>query len=113
MIDKIIELSKELKFSPSPDPKSLGKLGKEVEEFEEALNDNDLLGSALELADTIYYDIKHIYYNVSRFNKKFNKRITTKTALTLCIAKYSLRARKGNPKDDKAERQEIKNILGE
>lgn len=113
MIEQIINLSKQLKFSPSPDPRSLEKLQKEVSEFEEALDNDDVIGSALELADIIYYNIKHIYLMVSEFNKKVNKKITIKVALQICIAKYSFRARKGNPKEDKLEREEIKKLLGE
>jgi phosphoribosyl-ATP pyrophosphohydrolase len=113
MIEEIINLSKQLKFSPSPDPKSLEKLGNEVKEFEEALNNNDLLGSALELADVVYYSVKLVYLKACELNEKFNKKITIKMALEICVAKYSLRARKGNPKDDKLERQSIKKFLGD
>jgi hypothetical protein len=112
MIETIINLSKCIKFSPSPDPKSLEKLDKEVVEFREALENEDLFGSALELADIVYYSIKHIHLAVNEFNKKFDKKITIKMALKLCISKYSLRARKGNPKDDMLERQNVKKLLG-
>lgn len=86
-----------------PDPKSADKLIRERDEFREAVASGDEVGALTELADRIYYACKEIDAAASEAG------VTISQAFSVCVAKYQLRARAGNPKDDEAEREACRN----
>ena len=81
-----------------PDPKAADKLVGERDELLEALALGDVQGALTEAADAAYYVAKHLDYVASLLQTD------VPTLFRLAAAKYSLRARPGNPKDDLAER---------
>lgn len=104
MINQILVLATQLP-SGLPDPKAADKLIKERDEFRQATKEGDTIGAMTELADRVYYACKEIHAAASESD------LTVEQAFAVCIAKYELRARPGNPKDDIAERAAIQDLL--
>lgn len=98
--------------------------------------DGDLAAALTELADVVYYACKLAYYNaqtkprvsdptgwrlrsrwirraINAINSGFQTVISIEDAYAIAIAKYELRARPGNPKDDAAERAACMAILSQ
>ena len=90
-----------------PDPNAIQKLAHERGELQAALVAGDMPGAFTEVADVAYYAIKAIHEAASAAG------LTVEQALAVCEAKYRLRARPGNPKDDEAERAAVLAVLGE
>ena len=94
MLHKILELAAKLP-SGIPDPGAHYKI---VVEMNELLAAKDYYAVLTEVADVAYYAAKAIHYAASVAS------VSVDTALRLAVAKYELRARPGNPKDDANER---------
>jgi|GEM_PF-812743 len=90
-----------------PDTGAIDKLQHERGELQVALIEGDRSGTLTEVADVAYYAIKAIHEAASAAG------LTVEQALAVCEAKYRLRARPGNPKDDEAERAAVLAALGE
>lgn len=99
-IDDLLKLAAKLP-SGLPDPKAPQKLLSEIAELEEALTNNDFLSALLEGADIAYYVTKTLHYAANLLN------IEIEELFSIARAKYELRAKSGNPKDDKKERAAI------
>lgn len=106
MIAEILALAARLPAG-LPDPAALFKLHREEEELLTAIADHDHTGALTEIADMAYYAIKVIHLAASWLD------LDVDTALQLAVAKYALRARPGNPKDDGAERAACLAVLQE
>jgi len=101
------------------DPQATAKYHREREEFFQALEAGDGIGSLLELGDVCYYLAKLIY--MRRITEDEARSLmedlaiclgcTFEDALAIALVKYTLRARPGNPKDDKEERAMIQKIM--
>lgn len=89
------------------DKNSLIKLCQEWGELDEMLASYDQAGAYLELADVAYYAIKLIALGANRASTVFGVTVTPEDVLGMAVAKYTLRAAPGNPKDDAAERRAI------
>ena len=87
------------------DRKAPQKLEGECQELEEALGNNDYVAALTEVADVVYDAIKAIEWAAASVG------LTVGQALVLAIAKYRLRARPGNPKDDVAERAACAEVM--
>lgn len=101
------------------DPRALDKLERECEELKEAVLAGDCLGAVMEAGDVAYYAIK------AGANGMMDQAqrdafighaagfvdLDAETLLDCAIAKYNLRARPGNPKDDAAERAAVGRAL--
>jgi len=83
------------------DPKAADKLIKEHDELLESIAQDDRTGALTEAADAAYYAAKHLDYVAALLD------LSIDDVLSLAIAKYSLRAAPGNPKDDNAERAAV------
>lgn len=81
------------------DPRSVEKLMAERQELLDALADGDYAGALTEGADAVYYAAKHLDWVARQLE------VTVDQLFGLAFAKYDLRARPGNPKDDAAERE--------
>ena len=117
---QILELASQLP-SGLNDPRSSQKLEAEKSELHEELAKGDRVGALLEAGDCLYYIVK------ARYNKQlssfqtfceamkltFVSGFTAKQISQACIAKYTLRARPGNPKNDREERAAVAHIIGE
>jgi phosphoribosyl-ATP pyrophosphohydrolase len=90
-----------------PDANAIQKLAHERGELQVALDEGDRSGTLTEVADVAYYAIKAIHEAASAAG------LTVEQALVVCEAKYRLRARPGNPKDDEAERAAVLAAFGE
>ena len=90
-----------------PDANAIQKLAHERGELQAALDGGDRSGTLTEVADVAYYAIKAIH------EAAYAAGLTVEQALAVCEAKYRLRARPGNPKDDAAERAAVLAVLGE
>jgi len=90
-----------------PDANAIQKLAHERGELQAALDEGDRSGTLTEVADVAYYAIKAIHEAASAAG------LTVEQALVVCEAKYRLRARPGNPKDDAAERAAVLAVFGE
>lgn len=89
------------------DEMAVAKLATEMAEFDDAVGYGDSIDVALELADIVYYAIKIIaLYSDKAY-------VDVETALAFCKAKYTLRARGGNPKSYVEERLAIARLMGE
>ena len=86
------------------DPHAVDKLAHEMQELTEALADDDEIGAVLEAADVAYYACKAVQYAASLVN------LTVADVMSAACAKYALRARPGNPKDDAAERAAVEEL---
>ena len=107
MIDQIISLAEKLP-SGIPDPDAPEKLVAEMCELADAISAADLEGALTEAADIGYYAVKCLHLAVYRINDMSGSGgLTPEGVLSLTVAKYVLRARPGNPKDDGAERKAV------
>lgn len=97
-INDILALAAQLP-SGLNDPRSAKKLVAERDEFEMALEEGDFDGALTEAADAAYYAAKHLDWVARQVD------LSVDDVLAVAVAKYSLRARPGNPKDGEAERQ--------
>ena len=80
------------------DPRSAEKMLAERDELVEALGADDYVGALTEGADAVYYAAKHLDWVARQLG------VTVDVLFAVAEAKYGLRARPGNPKDDTAER---------
>lgn len=99
-VNAVLELAAKLPAG-LPDEKAITKLAKEYQELQQTLisdDDDDEVGALTEVADVVYYACKVIHLAASQAG------LTTDQAFAMALAKYALRARPGNPKDDNAER---------
>ena len=103
------------------DGKATEKMDRELSELQAAIEEGDRLGTLMEAGDVAYYAIK-AWYNeaVGLAGLILTIRLAADTVnipedvlLDICIAKLSLRALPGNPKDDKAEREAVIKVLEE
>ena len=94
MLDQILALAAQLP-SGIPDPDADYKLAVEMNEL---LAAEDFDAMLTEVADVAYYAAKAIHHAASVAG------VSVDTALRLAVAKYELRARPSNPKDDANER---------
>ena len=99
-LDGILSLAAKLP-SGLNDARSAIKLLDEQDELIEALKKGDRVGALTEAADAAYYAAKHLEW-VSR-----QVGLSVDGVLALAVAKYSLRAAPGNPKNDEVERQAV------
>lgn len=104
MIAEILALAAKLPAG-LPDPDALKKLTREMDEFNEAIEANDTDGALTEAADIGYYVAKLLDYVAGLLS------LDADTVLLLAVAKYTLRARPGNPKDDAAERAACRAVV--
>lgn len=103
-LDDILALAAKL---PSGlfDPLAAEKLLAERAELIEALTEGDNLGAMLEAACAGYYAAKHLDWVGQRVG------LSVGEVLLLTVAKYGLRAKPGNPKNDEAERAAVLQAL--
>jgi hypothetical protein len=101
------------------DPKALDKMEREMEEAKEAVMAGDMLGAVMEGGDIAYYAIKAESSGICDESQRdkfieyaagFVGLVPT-LLLDCAIAKYALRARPGNPKDDERERAAVAAVL--
>lgn len=104
MIEKVLTLAAQLP-SGLPDAKAADKLIRERDEFRQAMAAGDTIGALTELADRVYYACKEIHAAASESG------LSVERAFEVCIAKYELRARPGNPKNDAVERAAIEELI--
>lgn len=97
MIHEILALAAQLP-SGLDDPRSAEKLVAERQELVDALAAGDYPGAITEGADAVYYAAKHLDWVARRLG------VTVDQLFQVAVAKYSLRAQPGNPKNDAAER---------
>lgn len=103
------------------DTAALKKYEREFSEMVAAVRENDAIGILLEAADCLYYLVKAEDNGLISSNEakwKLRHRVlptarffTMDQVVAACIAKYTLRARPGNPKDDDAERAAVETIV--
>lgn len=103
-IESILDLAGKLP-SGRIDSQAPNKLLGEIEELEEALAENDIDGALTEIADVVYYAAKVIALASDLAG------IARTEAFAVAQAKYRLRARDGNPKDDAAERAACREVI--
>lgn len=106
MISAILDLAAQLPAG-LPDQNAPSKLAYELAELDAAIEAGDGDGTLTEVADVVYYAAKCIHLAASR------EGVSVDNAMLLAIAKYTLRARPGNPKDDAAERAACRRVLDE
>jgi len=114
MIEKLKTLAAQLP-SGLNDPRAPEKLEREWGELLEAMIEDDTLGAILEAGDVAYYAVKAWATGLAGERERDRViaaaarvvRLTPAAVLTFAIAKFSLRARPGNPKDDIAERAAV------
>lgn len=119
-MDKLLELAAKLP-SGLNDPNALDKFHHERQELDAALAAGDRIGALLEAADCLYYLVKARHNKLTRLfdNLAYMADVILDTgfsAVTVraaAVVKYTLRARKGNPKDDAAERAAVAHLLEE
>lgn len=97
MLNEILSLAAQLP-SGLNDPAAADKLLAERDELIQALRTDDYAGALTEAADAAYYAAKHLDWVARQLG------LSVDDVLRLALAKYSLRAQPGNPKDDAAER---------
>ncbi len=102
-LNDIIDLARKLP-SGLDDPMALSKLIAEREEFRAALSVGDALGALAEATDAVYYAAKYLYQVAMEVGAVMDYAVTIDDLIRMTYAKYELRARPGNPKDDGAER---------
>lgn len=110
-IDAVIALAEKLPTG-AVDPRAVIKYNNEFEEMCEALAEDDYVGLLLEAADCMYYLAKSLYNGLiteSDLGHRIQEIVMIsgydeETIYSALVAKYSLRARPGNPKDYLAER---------
>ena len=113
------ELAKKLPTGLT-DPRAAQKLARERAELEHHLSIGDALGAALEAGDVAYYAAKALANGLldeAQAEDAVREAaqaagLDVQTVFAVAVAKYQLRARPGNPKDDEAERAAAKRVLG-
>ena len=103
-VKAVLDLARQLPAG-LPDERAIVKLSKEYDELQAALIGDDSVGSLTEAADVVYYACKTIDLVAHQTG------LTIDQVFALALAKYSLRARPGNPKDDAAERVACQEVL--
>lgn len=103
-IDRILELADKLP-SGSYDYRAVDKLRAEYEEFKAALSSGNDSETWAEAADVVYYAVKTIALVAWTCD------IPIDIALKVCIAKYELRSRTGNPKVPELEMEAVSAIV--
>ena len=102
------------------DPKAREKFYEEIDELSDAIRQGDYLGAVMEAADCAYYAVKkHVNYQISPTGRDALIRTVSRLVslpdsavlLDCVIAKMSLRAAPGNPKNDVAERAAVAKVL--
>lgn len=104
-IQDIVNLEAKLP-SGLQDRNAARKMLDELGELDQALELHDMLGAYTEAADAVYYAAKHIEYVAWVCN------LTVPEVMRCAQAKYALRAQPGNPKNDTAERDACRHVLG-
>lgn len=102
-LNDIVDLARELP-SGLDDPMAFSKLIVEREEFHAALSIGDALGALTEATDAVYYAAKYLHQVATDVSALMEYDVTIDDLIRMTCAKYELRARPGNPKDDSAER---------
>jgi len=97
MITEILALAAKLPAGLN-DARSADKLIAERDELVAALRSGDFVGALTEGADAVYYAAKHLEWVAQQLG------VSMEDLEGVAKAKYKLRARPGNPKDDAAER---------
>ena len=100
----ILELAAKLP-SGLNDAHAAEKLLAERQELLDAITGHDRAGALTEAADAAYYAAKHLDWVARQLG------LSVDDILALCVAKYALRARPGNPKRDEEERQAVLAIV--
>ena len=116
-MDKLLELAARLP-SGLNDPRALEKFHRERQELAEALAAGDRIGALLEAGDCLYYTTKARYNKLADESEiaRLNTDVIEMSGFppeiirAAAIAKYTLRARPGNPKDDAAERAAVAHL---
>jgi len=103
-ISDVVDLAAKLP-SGLNDPKAADKLVAERDELLEAVVEGDRIGALTEGADAVYYAAKHLDYVANLLNLSLND------LFEISKAKYNLRARHGNPKDDQEERAAVEGVI--
>ena len=98
MITEILALAAKLPAGLN-DARSADKLIAERDELLAALRADDFVGALTEGADAVYYAAKHLQWVSVQLG------VSMEDLSRIALAKYTLRARPGNPKDDAAERE--------
>lgn len=96
-IEDILNLAARLP-SGLNDPMAAEKMIAERLELIEAIAADDYIGALTEGADAVYYAAKHLDWTARQLG------VSVEVLFAIAEAKYGLRARPGNPKDDQAER---------
>lgn len=117
-IQEIISLAAQLPTG-LVDPKALDKLYKERSELEEAIQQEDRLGTIMEAGDCTYYLIKSEVNGLISIDRRDNDiaavaakvSLSVEALLECVIAKMALRAQPDNPKNDIAERAAVAAVL--
>lgn len=99
-INSVLDLAAKLP-SGLNDAKAAEKLLAERDELLEALANGDHVGALTEAADAAYYAAKHLDWVAKQLGLEVDD------LFRLAVAKYSLRAQPGNPKNDMAERKAV------
>lgn len=100
----VLELAAKLP-SGLNDPRSAEKLLSERDELIEAIANGDSIGALTEAADAVYYCTKHLDWVARQVD------VDIDTLFLLAIAKYTLRAAPGNPKNDSTEREACAKVV--
>jgi hypothetical protein len=131
-MDKLLELAKKLP-SGLNDPRALDKFRNERRELYGMMAEGDRIGALLEAGDCLYYLVK-AWHNglisaeqyitmfdeiekstafISQGWRKWLRRpaFSKLTIRAAAIAKYTLRAKYGNPKDDGNERAAVAHLV--
>jgi hypothetical protein len=103
------------------DQRAPEKFNREFAELQDELRKGDRLGALLECADCLYYATKAQYNGLmsaaeaeARMSEIYKiSNFTSNQVEAAALAKYSLRARPGNPKDDRAERAAVTHLIQE
>ncbi len=102
------------------DPRAAEKMARERAELDEHCAAGDRLGATLEAGDVAYYAAKSLANNL--ITQAQAEAAVTEAAqavgldvdqvLRVAVAKYLLRSRPNNPKDDATERAVARHVLG-
>jgi hypothetical protein len=117
-MDKLLELAAYLPAGLN-DPRAMDKFHHERQELAEALAAGDRVGALLEAGDCLYYATKAQYNRLASAEEarvlmlevSIASGFSIETIRAAAIAKYTLRARPGNPKDDAAERAAVAHLV--
>lgn len=96
----VLELAAQLPAGLN-DSRAADKLLVERGELRDSLVAGDMVGAYTEAADAVYYAAKHLDWVARAVG------VSVAQLFELAVAKYSLRAVPGNPKNDAAEREAV------